>query len=66
MGGTNFASRACPVIKHSRKAGPETFRDKEPRNPGEAAVAGHALWGHTLVRPQGTTKVSRHVCCSGL
>jgi len=45
---TRFASRACPVIKHWRKAGPETFRGKEPRNPEEAAVAGTQYTQHVV------------------
>lgn len=36
------------MIKHSRKAGPETFRDKEPRNPEEAAVAGTQYNQHVV------------------
>ena len=35
-------------VKHWRKAGPETFRGKEPRNPEEAAVAGTQYTQHVV------------------
>lgn len=56
---THYASRACLVINHWRKAGPETFRGKEPRKPEEAAAAGTQYSQHVVAGTLATDAVLR-------